>query len=80
MRLVHLLTPLPALALLAACGSSESPPAPPPGAGERLAAQLESQEEAERRATVRRIEREAAARQAMFERRIAAIEREEARP
>ena len=71
---------LPFLLLpLAACGTSETPQ-PAPGAVERLTAELDRNDTAERNATARRIDREAEARQASFERRIAAIEREEARP
>lgn len=65
---------------LAACGGSEQPQPAAPGAVERLAAELDQNEADERAATVRRIDQEAEVRKQDFERRIAAIEKQEARP
>lgn len=69
--------PLVFLIPLAACGASETPEAPP-GSVERLTTQLDRNEAAERRATARRIDREAEARTERFEQRIEAIEKKQA--
>lgn len=71
------LRPLPALILLllAACGAPETPQAAP-GSVERLTAELDRQEEAERLATIRRNAREAELRSERFAQRLAALEGE----
>ncbi len=72
---------LPALLLLplAACGVPEAPQAAP-GAVERLTAELDQKEEAERRAISQRNQREAKLRSQRFAQRIAALERDKGRP
>ena len=76
MTLIRIAAPL-SLFALSACGSSETPQAAP-GAVERTTAELDRNEAAGRRDTVRRIEREAEARSDRFDDRIEAIEREKA--
>jgi len=68
-------TAFPLLLLIAvACGSSETPKAPP-GAVERTVAELDRNEAAERAQTIRKTDREAEARADEAQRRIKASER-----